>query len=163
NGIDELTAFCREWSDKRLTLDFETDGVVIKVDDLALRERLGTTAKFPRWATAFKFPAQQAHTILRKISVNVGRTGAVTPDAELEPVFLAGSTIAMATLHNADDIARKDLREGDTIVLEKGGDVIPKVVAPILSLRPPGAVPWTMPTHCPIEAGGCGSELHRAE
>jgi DNA ligase (NAD+) len=159
SGIDELIAFCHSWADKRQTLEFETDGVVIKVDDLAIRERLGATAKFPRWATAFKFPAQQAHTRLRKISVNVGRTGAVTPYAELEPVFLAGSTIAMATLHNADDIARKDLREGDTVVLEKGGDVIPKVVAPILSLRPPDAVPWTMPTRCPV----CDSELHRPE
>ena len=115
----------------RATLDFDTDGVVIKVDDLALRERLGTTAKFPRWATAFKFPAQQAHTKLLTIDVNVGRTGAVTPYAVLEPVFLAGSTISMATLHNAEDIARKDLREGDTVVIEKAGDVIPRVVAPI--------------------------------
>ena len=100
----------------------------IKVDDLALRERLGTTAKFPRWATAFKFPAQQATTMLQAIEVNVGRTGAVTPYAVLEPVFLAGSTISMATLHNAEDVARKDLREGDRVLIEKGGDVIPKVV-----------------------------------
>ena len=125
-GIDAVAAFCQEWADKRRTLDFDTDGVVIKVDDLALRERLGTTAKFPRWATAFKFPAQQAHTKLLKIEVNVGRTGAVTPYAVLEPVFLAGSTISMATLHNAEDVARKDVREGDTVILEKGGDVIPK-------------------------------------
>ena len=114
------------------TLEFDTDGVVIKVDDLALRERLGTTAKFPRWATAFKFPAQQAHTKLLKIEVNVGRTGADTPYAVLEPVFVAGSTISMATLHNAEDIARKDLREGDTVVIEKAGDVIPRVVEPVL-------------------------------
>ena len=106
------------------------------MDDLALRERLGTTAKFPRWAIAFKFPAQQAHTRLLKIAVNVGRTGANTPYAVLEPVFLAGSTISMATLHNAEDLARKDLREGDTVIIEKAGDVIPRVVAPILSLRP---------------------------
>jgi DNA ligase (NAD+) len=129
------------------------------VNDLALRQRLGTTAKFPRWATAFKFPAEQAHTVLRRISVNVGRTGAVTPYAELEPVFLAGSTISMATLHNAEDIARKDVREGDTIVLEKAGDVIPKVVAPVLSLRPPDAQPWQMPATCPE----CGSTLRRDE
>jgi len=158
-GVDALVAFCTEWADKRQTLEFDTDGVVIKVDDLALRARLGTTAKFPRWATAFKFPARQAHTTLRRIAVNVGRTGAVTPYAELEPVFLAGSTISMATLHNAEDVARKDVREGDTVIIEKGGDVIPKVVGPVLSLRPPGAVPWTMPTRCP----DCGSELQRDE
>ena len=131
-GIDAVAAFCAEWADGRRSLDFDTDGVVIKVDDLALRDRLGTTAKFPRWATAFKFPAQQATTMLRKIEVNVGRTGAVTPYAVLEPVLLAGSTISMATLHNAEDIARKDLREGDRVLIEKGGDVIPKVVKPIL-------------------------------
>ena len=159
SGIDEVVAFCERWAEGRLGLDFDTDGVVIKVDDLALRERLGTTAKFPRWATAFKFPAQQAHTKLRKIEVNVGRTGANTPYAVLEPVFLAGSTISMATLHNAEDIARKDFREGDTVVIEKAGDVIPRVVAPILSLRPPDAVPWVMPTRC----RACDSELVRDE
>jgi len=159
SGVDELVAFCNEWAEKRRTLDFDTDGVVIKVDDLALRERLGATAKFPRWATAFKFPAQQAHTRLLRIEVNVGRTGAVTPYAVLEPVFLAGSTISMATLHNAEDLARKDIREGDTIVLEKAGDVIPRVVAPVPSLRPPDSQPWVMPTTCPE----CGSTLHRDE
>ncbi|MEX2662261.1 MAG: NAD-dependent DNA ligase LigA, partial [Vicinamibacterales bacterium] len=158
-GIDEVMAFCERWADRRQTLDFDTDGVVIKVDDLALREKLGTTAKFPRWATAFKFPAQQAHTTLRKIEVNVGRTGANTPYAVLEPVFLAGSTISMATLHNADDIARKDFREGDTVIIEKAGDVIPRVVAPIPSLRPADAVPWVMPTTC----RACGSHLVRDE
>jgi DNA ligase (NAD+) len=158
-GLDELLAFCREWQEKRRSLDFETDGVVIKVDALALRERLGSTSKFPRWALAFKFPAEQATTILRRIAVNVGRTGAVTPYAVLEPVKLAGSTISMATLHNADDVARKDLREGDTVIIEKGGDVIPKVVAPVPSRRPPEAVPWTMPAACPA----CESQLHRPE
>ena len=159
SNIAEVTDFCREWAEGRRALDFDTDGVVIKVDDVTMRERLGTTAKFPRWATAFKFPAQQAHTKLLKIDVNVGRTGANTPYAVLEPVFLAGSTISMATLHNAEDIARKDLREGDTVVIEKGGDVIPKVVAPILNLRPPDAVPWVMPTTC----AECGSVLARDE
>ena len=158
-NIDEVLAFCHEWADKRRTLDFDTDGVVIKVDDLAVRDRLGATAKFPRWATAFKFPAQQVHTKLIRIDVNVGRTGAVTPYAVLEPVFVAGSTVSMATLHNAEDIARKDIREGDTVVIEKAGDVIPKVVAPILSLRPADAEPWTMPTTCKE----CGSTLHRDE
>ena len=158
-GIDAVVAFCQTWADGRQALSFDTDGVVVKLDDLALRARLGTTAKFPRWATAFKFPAQQAHTTLRRIAVNVGRTGANTPYAVLEPVFLAGSTIGMATLHNAEDIARKDFREGDTVVIEKAGDVIPRVVAPILSLRPPDAVPWVMPTTC----AECGSRLHRDE
>jgi DNA ligase (NAD+) len=158
-GIEEVIEFCRGWADTRLQLEFDTDGVVVKLDDLALRQRLGTTAKFPRWATAFKFPAQQAHTKLLRIDVNVGRTGANTPYAVLEPVFVAGSTISMATLHNADDIARKDFREGDTVVIEKAGDVIPRVVAPIPSLRPPDAVPWVMPTTC----RACGSALHRDE
>jgi NAD-dependent DNA ligase len=158
-GIDEVIAFCEEWADKRQTLEFDTDGVVIKVDDLELRQRLGTTAKFPRWATAFKFPAQQVHTKLVRIDVNVGRTGAVTPYAVLEPVFVAGSTVSMATLHNAEDIARKDIREGDTVVLEKAGDVIPKVVAPIPTLRPESSQPWVMPTTCPE----CGSTLRRDE
>jgi DNA ligase (NAD+) len=157
-GIEEVMAFCARWADKRVGLDFETDGVVIKVDDLAVRERLGATAKFPRWATAFKFPAQQATTRLRQIAVNVGRTGAVTPYAVLEPVLLAGSTISMATLHNAEDVRRKDLREGDRVLIEKGGDVIPKVVKPILP-HPEASEPWQMPTACPV----CGSRLHRDE
>ncbi|MEP6916669.1 MAG: NAD-dependent DNA ligase LigA [Acidobacteriota bacterium] len=158
-GIDEVIAFCRTWADERLELPFDTDGVVVKLNDLTLRTRLGTTAKFPRWATAFKFPAQQAHTTLLRIAVNVGRTGANTPYAVLEPVFLAGSTISMATLHNADDLSRKDLREGDTVIIEKAGDVIPRVVAPILALRPADSVPWAMPTVCPE----CGSGLRRDE
>ncbi len=159
--IDAVVAFCEEWSERRQTLDFGTDGVVIKVDDLALRERLGATAKFPRWATAFKFPAQQATTTLEAIEVNVGRTGAVTPYAVLEPVKLAGSTISMATLHNAEDVARKDLRPGDRVLIEKGGDVIPKVVKAILP-HPDGTPrgdPWRMPAQCPE----CGSTLHRDE
>jgi len=159
DGIDAVVAFVNEWGDKRKDLEFDTDGVVIKVDDLSLRDKLGATAKFPRWATAFKFPAQQAHTKLLQIAVNVGRTGANTPYAVLEPVFVAGSTISMATLHNAEDLARKDLREGDTVVIEKAGDVIPRVVAPILSLRPDDSQPWVMPTTC----AACGSALARDE
>ena len=159
DGIDAVIAFCREWADKRQGLEFDTDGVVVKVDDLAVRERLGATAKHPRWATALKFPAQQAHTKLLRIDVNVGRTGAVTPFAVLEPVRLAGSTISMATLHNEQEVARRDIREGDTVVIEKGGDVIPKVVAPILSLRPPASQPWVMPSSCKE----CGSTLKKDE
>jgi DNA ligase (NAD+) len=108
---------------------------------------------------AFKFPAEQKTTLLKRIDVNVGRTGAVTPFAVLDPVFLAGSTISMATLHNADDIARKDIREGDVVTIEKAGDVIPRVVGPVLGRRPAGAVPWVMPSRCPR----CGSHLHREE
>lgn len=158
-SMADVIAFCAAWATERQSLDFDTDGVVIKVDDLARRAQLGATAKFPRWATAFKFPAQQKHTRLLQIRVNVGRTGAVTPYALLEPVVLAGTTVSMATLHNAEDVARKDLREGDTVAVEKGGDVIPKVVAPIVSLRPADAIPWVMPTECPV----CGSTLQRDE
>jgi len=158
-GIDELLAFCEEWAGKRRTLEFDTDGVVIKVDAIALRARLGSTSKFPRWAVAFKFPAEQKTTLLKRIDVNVGRTGAVTPFAELEPVFLAGSTVSMATLHNAEDIARKDIREGDWVLVEKAGDVIPRVIGPVLSRRPDDSQPWTMPASCPR----CGATLHRLE
>jgi DNA ligase (NAD+) len=158
-GIDQLVAFCQEWQEKRRTLEFETDGVVIKVNDIDRRRRLGSTSKFPRWAIAFKFPAEQKTTLLKQIEVNVGRTGAVTPFAVLDPVFLAGSTISMATLHNADDIARKDIREGDYVVVEKAGDVIPRVVGPVLARRSADTQPWTMPVSCPR----CGSALHKEE
>jgi DNA ligase (NAD+) len=159
SGIDALVAFCGEWAEKRRTLGFDTDGVVIKVDALDSRRRLGTTSKFPRWAVAFKFPAEQKTTFLKEIAVNVGRTGAVTPFAVLEPVFVGGTTVSMATLHNADDIARKDIRAGDWVVVEKAGDVIPRVVGPVLSKRPADSQPWVMPTTCPE----CGSQLHREE
>jgi DNA ligase (NAD+) len=161
-GIDAVLAFCREWSDRRHDLPFETDGVVIKLDDLARREQAGSTSKFPRWAFAYKFPAQQATTRLKAILVNVGRTGAVTPYAELEPVFLAGSTISRATLHNAQEVARKDIRAGDFVLIEKAGDVIPKVVKSIPERRPTGRdapQPWVMPAECPI----CGTALVRGE
>jgi DNA ligase (NAD+) len=161
DDIEAVIAFCREWADRRQALDFDTDGVVVKVDDLTLWDRLASTAKFPRWATAFKFPAQQATTTLKAIEVNVGRTGAVTPYAVLEPVKLAGTTISMATLHNAEDVARKDLRPGDRVLIEKGGDVIPKVVKAILPH--PDATPrgeaWAMPSQCPE----CESVLRRDE
>ena len=158
-GVDELLTFCRGWQEQRRSLDFDTDGVVIKVDQLADRRLLGATSKFPRWAIAFKFPAEQKTTLLKKIEVNVGRTGAVTPFAVLEPVFLSGSTVSMATLHNADDIRRKDIREGDWVLVEKAGDVIPRVVGPILGRRPSDTQPWEMPTTCPR----CGSVLYREE
>ena len=154
-GIDEVWAFCERWREERQTLQFETDGVVVKLDRVALREQLGATSKFPRWATAFKFPAQQKTTLLRQIAVNIGRTGAATPYAVLDPVFVGGSTVSMATLHNPEDLARKDIREGDTVIVEKAGDVIPRVVGPVLSKRPENSEPWKMPTACPV----CGSTL----
>jgi DNA ligase (NAD+) len=160
--VEDVLAFCHEWQERRRSLPFDTDGVVVKVDRLDLRQRLGTTAKFPRWSIAYKFPAEQATTKLRAIEVNVGRTGAVTPYAVLEPVRLGGSTIQMATLHNEQEVARKDIRPGDYVLVEKGGDVIPKIVMPILSRRPEGGeeLPrWKMPSACPE----CGSTLQRPD
>jgi DNA ligase (NAD+) len=158
-GLEALVGYIARWADARHTLPFATDGVVVKVDGLALRDRLGVTAKFPRWATAYKFPAEQATTTLLRIEVAVGRTGAVTPYAVLEPVWLAGSTVQMATLHNEQEIARRDVRPGDTVIVEKGGDVIPKVIGPVAGLRPDGLPEWTMPSTCP----SCGSRLMRPE
>ena len=159
DGIEEVRAFCQGWAEARQALDFGTDGVVVKVDVLTDRQKLGATTKFPRWAVAFKFPAEQATTKLLEIRVNVGRTGAVTPYAVLEPVRLGGTTVQQATLHNAEEIARRDLREGDFVLVEKGGDVIPKIVRPELSKRAPRLEPWSMPAQCPA----CGSDLHRPE
>lgn len=157
--ITEVLAFCEEWRDARHRLTFETDGVVIKLNEIALRAAAGATAKFPRWAVAFKFPAEQARTRLRQIAVNVGRTGAVTPYAVLEPVRLGGTTVSMATLHNEQEIARRDIREGDLVLVEKGGDIIPKVLGPVLDERPAGSTPWVMPQACPA----CGSALTKPE
>ena len=157
-GVDELVDFCRDWRERRRTLDFETDGVVIKLDALDKRAALGSTAKFPRWAVAFKFPAEQAVTRLLRIDTNVGRTGAVTPFAVLEPVRLSGTTISMATLHNEQEIRRRDIREGDMVRIEKGGEIIPKVIGPVLDARPADGLPeWQMPRACPF----CHSELVR--
>jgi DNA ligase (NAD+) len=158
-GIDAVLAFCEEWREARRALPFETDGVVIKLDDLALREQLGHTAKFPRWAVAFKFPAEQATTRLIRIATNVGRTGAVTPFAVLEPVHLSGTTVQMATLHNEQEVARRDIREGDLVIVEKGGDIIPKVLGPSPGMTGARGEPWKMPTHCPF----CESLLVKPE
>jgi DNA ligase (NAD+) len=158
-GVDSLVAFCEEWAERRRALAFDTDGVVIKVNRLADRQVLGATSKWPRWAIAFKFPAEQMTTRLLRIDVNVGRTGAVTPFAVLDPVSLAGSTVSMATLHNAEDIARKDIREGDWVLVEKAGDVIPRVVGPVVSRRPAETTPWVMPVDCPR----CRAQLRRSD
>ncbi len=155
----EVVDFCTMWEEKRDEVDFEIDGIVIKVNDLEQQAQLGNTAKSPRWAVAYKFKAKQATTVLRQIHLQVGRTGTVTPVAVLDPVFLAGSTISRATLHNEDEIKRKDIREGDTVLIEKGGDVIPKVVQVILEKRPSRSKRFKMPGRCPV----CGSKLIRAE
>ncbi len=162
-GIDKVAAYCAEWGRKRSSgsraLAFDTDGVVIKLDDISLRARLGTTSKFPRWAIAYKFPPEQAETTLTKIDINVGRTGAVTPFAVLEPVFIAGTTVSMATLHNANEVARKDIRDGDLVIVEKAGDIIPQVVRVVDLERKDRAGRWQMPTRCPR----CQSELVRGD
>jgi DNA ligase (NAD+) len=155
----EVIDFCIEWEEKRDELPYEIDGVVIKVNSLDQQKRLGATAKSPRWAVAFKFKARQATTVLSAIHLQVGRTGTVTPVAILEPVPLAGSTISRATLHNEDEIRRKDIREGDTVLIEKGGDVIPKVVKVIEEKRPKDSRPFQMPVTCPV----CHSPLVRQE
>jgi DNA ligase (NAD+) len=161
SSIDEVVTFCAERQAQRHSLDFETDGIVIKVDDLEMRRRLGATSKFPRWAIAFKFPAERQTTRLSEIRVNVGRTGAVTPYAVLEPVVVDGSTVSMATLHNEAYVQRLDLRAGDRVVVEKAGDVIPKVVGLAGELAPNRPAAWVMPSTCPEP--GCGSPLHRPE
>jgi DNA ligase (NAD+) len=162
-GIDKVAEYCREWAEKRSSgaraLAFDTDGVVVKLDDIALRGRLGTTSKFPRWAIAYKFPPEQAETTLKQIDINVGRTGAVTPFAVLEPVFIAGTTVSMATLHNANEVARKDVRAGDRVIVEKAGDIIPQVVRVVNPDRHDRAERWQMPAHCPR----CQSTLVRGE
>ncbi len=158
-GLGEVVDYCTKWQERRGELDFEIDGVVVKVDDPELRDRLGATAKAPRWAVAFKFEAEQAETVVRAINAQVGRTGAVTPVAELEPVLVAGTTVKRATLHNYEDLARKDVRVGDAVVIEKGGDIIPKVVSVFEDRRGPESKPFEPPEHCPV----CSEKLYQPE
>jgi len=148
--IDEVIAACREFESMRDNLEYEIDGAVIKVNSIAQQNILGNIARSPRWAVAFKFKAKQTSTKIKKITWQVGRTGTITPVAELEPVFLAGSTISRATLHNIDEIRRKDIREGDDVFIEKGGDVIPKVTAVILEKRKKGSKKTNPPKLCPV-------------
>ena len=155
--FDEVLAFCRRWEVERESLDYEIDGVVIKVDDLGLQQRLGYAGKDPRWATAFKFRAQEARTKLLDIGINVSRSGKLNPYAILEPVPIGGVTVERATLHNEADILRKDIRVGDTVIVHRAGDVIPYVVGPVLELRPKGTHPFKMPEKCPV----CGSAVER--
>ena len=149
DSVDAIVAHCAHWEEHRHDLAYEIDGVVIKVDDLAQRAELGFTSRAPRWAIAYKFPPEERTTKLIDIQVSVGRTGRATPFAVLEPVFVGGSTVSMATLHNQDQVAVKDVRPGDTVIVRKAGDVIPEVVGPVLSMRPDGTPPWQFPTTCP--------------
>jgi DNA ligase (NAD+) len=159
DDLDQVYEFCTHWQEHRHDVPYEIDGVVVKVDSIDQQEELGFTAKAPRWAIAYKFPPEERTTLLHKIEVHVGRTGVATPWAQLEPVFVGGVTIGTATLHNEDEVARKDVREGDTVIVRRAGDVIPEVVGPVPSLRPKGSKPWAMPKKCP----SCHQPLVRQE
>ena len=148
DSLSKVIDFCQRWETSRHDLNYEIDGVVVKLDDLAQREQLGFTSRAPRWAIAVKFAPEERNTILKDISVSIGRTGRATPFAVLEPVVLSGSTVSMATLHNREQVQLKDVRPGDTVVVRKAGDVIPEVVGPVLSLRPKNSKPWKFPTTC---------------
>ena len=154
-----LVDYAVAWQEVRDTLNFEADGLVIKIDDFATQDRLGAVGNAPRWAVAYKYPSPEAVTRVRRIVVNVGRTGSLTPAAELEPVRIGGVTVSNATLHNADYVAERDIREGDTVVVKRAGEVIPQVLRPVLELRPPGTQPWQMPDRCPV----CGEPAERPE
>ncbi|MGH2680345.1 MAG: NAD-dependent DNA ligase LigA [Actinomycetota bacterium] len=157
--LDEVLEFLRRWEKNRHSLDWEIDGAVIKVDDAKLQRRLGSTSHAPRWAIAYKFPPEERTTLLKAIDVHTGRTGKVTPFAVLEPVVVGGVTITYATLHNEDEIRRKDVRKGDTVIVRRAGDVIPEIVGPVVAKRPKNARRWKMPKACP----SCGTELVRRE
>jgi DNA ligase (NAD+) len=157
-SVEEAARAAREWETRRAELDYEIDGIVIKVDSLDQQRRLGDLHGRPRWARAFKWAPMSAQTKLLKIHVRVGRTGALNPWGQLEPVQVGGVTVSTATLHNEEDINRKDIREGDMVVVQRAGDVIPQVVGPVLPHRP-GARPFKMPTHCPL----CGTEIVKPE
>lgn len=158
HNLEEIWQFAEKVAEHRRSFHYDIDGVVIKVNQLQEQEKLGTTGKSPRWAVAYKFAAEQAVTKIHQITVQVGRSGVLTPVAELDPIFVAGSTISRATLHNEEEVARKDIRIGDTVTIEKGGDVIPKVVEVVKSLRPPETARWKMPENCP----SCGTKVVRS-
>jgi DNA ligase (NAD+) len=157
-SLDDVAAACREWERRRLELDYEIDGIVIKVDSLDQQRRLGALHERPRWARAFKWAPMTAQTTLLKVHIRVGRTGNLNPWAQLEPVEVGGVTVSQATLHNEDDINRKDIREGDVVIVQRAGDVIPQVVGPVLPHKR-GTKPFRMPTHCPL----CGTEVVKPE
>jgi DNA ligase (NAD+) len=158
-SLDDVYRFCEAIESNRHSFGYDIDGAVVKVDDLAQRNELGFTSRAPRWAIAFKFPPEEKTTLLRGIMVSIGRTGRATPFAQLEPIFVGGSTVGLATLHNQDDVARKDVRVGDTVIVRKAGDVIPEVVGPVLAKRKKGARKWKFPTLCPV----CNQPLVRLE
>lgn len=158
-NIAAVEKFIEDQREERHKLPFDIDGIVIKVNRRAQQQELGSTSKAPRWAIAFKYPPEAAETVVRAINLSVGRTGTVTPAAEFDPVHIGGTTVINATLHNFDEVARKDIRVGDRIVVEKGGDIIPKVVDVLIDKRPEGTVAVSLPTHCPA----CGQPLHRFE
>lgn len=155
----EVFDFCAESLERRGDLPYEIDGVVVKVDSFDVQQRMGFTSRAPRWAIAYKFPPEEKTTVMHDITVQVGRTGVLTPVAELDPVYVAGSTVSRATLHNSDEVHRKDVRIGDTVIVRKAGDVIPEVVGPILALRPDDAMVWQEPKTCP----SCGMPVVREE
>ncbi|PPS42310.1 NAD-dependent DNA ligase LigA [Chroococcidiopsis sp. TS-821] len=159
SSIEEVAAYYKYWDTERLNLPYMTDGVVVKINSFALQEQLGFTQKFPRWAIALKYPAEEAPTRVENIAVNVGRTGALTPLAEMRPVELAGTTVSRATLHNSDRVAQLDIRVGDTVIVRKAGEIIPEVVRVLKELRPDNTVPFQMPTHCPV----CNQPVIRPE
>ena len=159
HAVEDINAFIEDWAAKRWQLPYETDGVVLKLNDVRFREKLGATAKSPRWAIAYKYPAQQARTVLNNVLFQVGRLGTITPVAELQPVLLAGSTVSRSTLHNFDEIERLNVMIHDRVIIEKSGEVIPKVVRTIPEERPADARPILAPTHCP----SCGTSLVRPE
>ncbi len=149
-SLEDVRDYYNDWDTERRNLPYMTDGVVVKLNSFALQEQLGFTQKFPRWAIALKYPAEEAPTVVKNISVNVGRTGALTPLAEMQPVQLAGTTVQRATLHNSDRIAELDIRIGDTVIIRKAGEIIPEVVRVLPELRPDNTQPFQMPTHCPV-------------
>jgi DNA ligase (NAD+) len=157
--LEEVEAFVAHWAEHRHDLEYEIDGVVVKVDASGLQDELGRTSKAPRWAIAYKYPPEERTTLLKDIQVSIGRTGVATPFAMLEPVLVAGSTVGLATLHNQDEVARRDVRPGDTVFVRKAGDVIPEVVGPVLTKRPKRSRPWKFPRACPE----CGTALVRPE
>jgi DNA ligase (NAD+) len=158
-GLQAVYEYCTDLQNRRHALGYEIDGVVVKIDDIALHRRLGATSHAPRWSVAYKFPPEERSTLLEDIMVSIGRTGRATPFAKLTPVRVGGSTVGLASLHNQDQVAVKDVRPGDTVVVRKAGDVIPEVVGPVLSARPHDLPAWQFPSHCPA----CGRDLVRLE
>jgi len=155
--LEQVAGYCAKWQEHRHDVDYQIDGVVIKVDRYQQREDLGATSRAPRWAVAYKFPPEERTALVKRIAVHTGRTGRVTPYVELAPVHVGGVTVTSATLHNEDDVRRKDVREGDTVIVHRAGDVIPEVVGPVLEKRPPGTPVWTFPKQCPA----CATPLVR--